>query len=86
MKGLALAASPLVLTRRILPRAARRWLNDRWFVRWARVQIRNRLVIRPTLKRQLAWSTQEPELWKRDLRAAKRGRNRVDRIDAGIGI
>ena len=56
MRVLGSPASPSAVTRRVLPPVARRWLNDRWLVRWARLWLRNTLVLRPALKHQLAWA------------------------------
>lgn len=52
----------LGLTRRVLPKPARQWLNDRRVVRWARQRSRNALVLAPAMRRQLRWAGVAPAI------------------------
>lgn len=48
-------AFPRRIVRRVIPDPARKWVIDRWLVRWAKIHLRNSRVIAPALRRQLAW-------------------------------
>ena len=50
------------IARRVIPQAARDWINTRWVVRWARIRYRNSRVIAPNLRRQLAWRATRPAI------------------------